>query len=108
MKKLINFIIILTFSSNVFSTHVTGGYISWNKIEYQTYEVKLTLYRDCSGINLGGNAYMYVNHINIPNTLQVQATKVTENEVNYYCGPITTCNGGPYFGVTEGCLCGHC
>ncbi len=48
MKKLLYTTFVLLLFSTTYATHIVGGYISYHYISGTTYEIKLTVYRDCN------------------------------------------------------------
>lgn len=47
MKKIFTLLLVVL-STGAFATHIVGGFISYRFISGSTYEVKLTIYRDCT------------------------------------------------------------
>ncbi len=87
------------------ASHIVGGEIYYQWISGNTYNVKLSLYRDCSGIIFGSSPIL--NYSSITCGLSGSFT------VNLVSGPIqvspicpsslanSTCNGGTLFGVEQ-------
>ena len=66
MKKLLNVLIALVFSTTMSASHLSGGDIQYRYIGDSTgvarqYEVLLRIYRDQSGIAMGNTQTVYIN-----------------------------------------------
>ena len=58
MKKMLlafTFLFLL-FQTNIYATHVMGGDITYTCVGGNTYEIQLSVFRDCNGITLGNQA----------------------------------------------------
>lgn len=87
------------------ATHVAGGYIEMECTGTPgIYNVRLILYRDCSGVGLGGNANIDFTNTCGLNDFNVRLTRVSQTEVSQVCLQQinnTTCNGGPLPGYEK-------
>lgn len=112
MKKIIFISLLLLtcifgFNKEARATHVAGGYIQFECTGTPgVYKVRVTLYRDCSGIQLN-NTSLTVNLTNncsgVSNT-NVKVNRISEQEVSQVCDADqgnTRCNGGTIPGFQE-------
>lgn len=100
------FICMFFFSNNANATHVAGGYIEFiNTGTPGTYTVKLTLYRDCSGIQLNTNGVKVKLKNSCNNTtINLNMNYQSKREVSQVCAADvgnTTCSGGSVHGYEE-------
>src|SRR5690554_2406819 len=112
MKKIIFISLLLLtcifgFNKEARATHVAGGYIQFECTGTPgVYKVRVTLYRDCSGIQLN-NTSLTVNLTNncsgVSNT-NVKVNRISQQEVSQVCDADqgnTRCNGGTIPGFQE-------
>jgi gliding motility-associated-like protein len=85
-------IILTSFSTESFATHILGGEIVWECLPSGQYRFTLTLYRDCTGIALSGNTYTL--NTNAGGT--ITCTRIATNYINKDCGGAATCQGVGY------------
>lgn len=91
--------------SHVMGTHAMGSDLTYRCIGGNTYEITLTIYRDCVG-----SALTPMQNISISSascgvaSFVVQAPRVSITELSPLCPiqqPLSTCNGGPLPGIEE-------
>ncbi|RFC54454.1 T9SS type B sorting domain-containing protein [Brumimicrobium aurantiacum] len=102
--KIIFFIFLFT-SKEANASHVAGGYIQMECTGTPgVYNVKLILYRDCSGVTLGANQSVEFSNTCGINDFRVNLTQTSVTEVSQVCPEQqnnTTCNGGHYPGYEQ-------
>lgn len=87
-------------TQNVQASHLKGGNISYECLGSNQYRVNLTLYRDCSGINMPNQDFLSVSSASCGLTLpNVLLPLDTTYEVSNCPLAGTTCNGGNLPGV---------
>ncbi|MDP5171382.1 MAG: gliding motility-associated C-terminal domain-containing protein [Bacteroidia bacterium] len=91
--------------SHVFGTHAMGSDLTYRCLGGNTYEITLTIYRDCVG-----SALTPMQNISISSSscgvapFVLQAPRVSLMELSPLCPiqqPLSTCNGGPLPGIEE-------
>ena len=97
------FLSLLLFSTTcIKASHVFGGEISYTWIAGNTYELKLTYYRDCGGTSLPQNQQINISSstCNVQMATTLSAAVGTPSEIPYICPTVNnTCNGGVAPGV---------
>ena len=82
------------------ATHLAGGQVTYTHIVGNTYNVKLAIYRDCSGISLQSTQSMRLNPTNSGTTFTVTRTSITD--ITPVCpGQTSVCAGGTTPGREE-------
>lgn len=106
LKATFAFLLFLCTLSNTFASHIMGSDLTYVCLGNNQYRLRLTLYRDCAGVNLGSTASVSIKAptcgINTSLTVNLEAGYPVE--VSSVCtGMIgqTTCNGGSLQGVQE-------
>jgi gliding motility-associated-like protein len=95
--------LLINFSS--FSSHISGGEITYECLGGNSFRITLGLYRDCSGINVGTTASIrFANTCGLNNPANLNLNKINNpnsgqqvTEISQICQPminLTTCNGG--------------
>lgn len=98
----LSILVTFAFAFSGYSSHVQGGYISYNCIAPGQYEITMTLYNDCSGINPPTNPSITIEGCGTTQNLTLTQQSITE--VSQLCQPQlvnSTCNGGNLPGVEE-------
>jgi gliding motility-associated-like protein len=105
LKFLIAFLFLFTlFPGTSSGTHISGAEITYRWISGNTFELTLTLYRDCSGISAPTNPSITYSSATCHKNLNVTLTKVpgTGQEITHPCSTaVTTCSGGSSTGIQE-------
>lgn len=114
MKKIIFLIAISTFTFSSRASHQLGGNITFSYTgSPNQYDVKLVLYRDCSGITMPTMDTVCVHSTNCNYDSYLAVTETSSTELigqcfNMYSFTPTSCNGGTFFGkqkyIYEGVL----
>ena len=98
------FLAFLTFPLASYATHISGADITYRWISGNTFELNLTLYRDCSGIAAPNNVSVSYSSASCGYNLSVTLNKVpgTGQEISQACSTsVTTCAGGTYPGIQK-------
>ncbi len=98
----------MSISLNSFASHVAGGNISYTcTANPNEFLVRITFYRDCSGIGAPGTINLIVTNdcgLTDPTAPETTLPQVAFTEVSQLCDaaiPNSTCNGGGLSGVQE-------
>ncbi len=86
------------------ATHISGANLTYRWINGNTYEINLTLYRDCSGIAAPNSVSLTYNSISCGYNLNVMLNRlpVTGQEITRPCDSTSSiCNGGINPGVEK-------
>ncbi len=86
------------------ATHISGADITYKWISGNTYQLSLTLYRDCAGIAAPATAAVTYSSVSCNRNLTVNLTKVpgTGQEISHTCSTaVTTCRGGTLAGIQK-------
>ena len=89
---------------NTKATHISGANLTYRWINGNTYEINLTLYRDCSGIAAPNSVSITYNSISCGYNLNVMLNRlpVTGEEITRPCDSTSSiCNGGTNPGVQK-------
>ena len=92
--------------SNALATHISGGEITYEHLGNDSFEITLTLYRDCSGANLGNGSRsisLTSSCGNLPD-LALTLQNLGGTEVSQICPSQivnSTCNGGTLSGMQK-------
>lgn len=110
MKKTLTYYFVsifalLSFSSS-YASHIMGGDLIYQHLGGNQYRIKLTQYRDCSGITPSTNVNLILSSASCGQSISVSANLEAGYpvEVSAICPaqlPNTTCNGGALQGVQE-------
>lgn len=101
------FLLILLFGtfSEVRGTHAMGSDLTYRCLGGNTYEITLTIYRDCVGSALTPTQNITVSSASCGVApFVLQAPRVSITELSPLCPiqqPLSTCNGGPLPGIEE-------
>ncbi len=111
MKKIFFFLSVVLFlisNNSLYASHTLGGQITYKYVSGTTYKVRLTLYTDCSGIDLDFiSENVSVQRLDNTGDCPQTGTNYTLNFVDTniasdVCASVlTTCNGGSARGVRE-------
>lgn len=96
--------VFLFLSNDTDATHISGADISYKWINGNTYEIKLALYRDCSGIAAPASVTVNYKSVSCSYNLNVILNKVsgTGTEITQPCPTSnTTCSNGSNPGVQK-------
>ena len=104
-QSLLLVILMLTSAINSYATHIMGADISYRLINETTgrYRFRVTLYRDCAGIqyDMNGPEQLVINNNGFRTIIPL--TKISDSEVTPMClppdvssKPPTNCPGGPF------------
>ena len=86
------------------ATHISGADLSYKWISGNTFEVTLTLYRDCSGIAAPSSPVIKYSSASCNKKLTLTLSKVpgTGQEITHPCSTsVTKCQGGTLAGIQE-------
>lgn len=86
------------------ATHISGADITYKWISGNTYQLSLTLYRDCAGIAAPATAAVTYSSVSCGRNLSINLTKVpgTGQEISHTCSTaVTTCSGGTLAGIQK-------
>ncbi len=85
------------------ASHVAGAEITYRWISGNTFELSLTLYRDCQGVNAGGFDFINVKSVScgVNLNLRVDTIHGTGHEIPLGCPGATTCSGGTNPGIQK-------
>ena len=97
--------ILLLSSSKAIATHAMGSDLTYRCLGGSTYEITLTIYRDCVGSALTDEQNIEIRSATcgVPNFIE-KADRTSIVELSPLCPaqqPLSTCNGGPLPGVEE-------
>lgn len=103
MKKLAFLILVLVLStSNSFASHIISAEISYTHVSGNDYEITLTIYRDCSGVNVGTQEYITIQSDICGDTTQLLLPIISTTNGSQACpSQTTTCNGGTIPGADK-------
>lgn len=110
LKKLHILLLFLTINFWSYSSHVSGGDITYQCLGGNNYRITLALYRDCLGITLGTTANVrFSNTCGLQNPANLNLDQIPNpnggaliTEISQVCNPLldsTTCNGGDFPGM---------
>jgi len=88
----------------LYATHISGADLTYTWISGNTFELELTLYRDCSGITAPNNVSINYRSVNCGYNLNVTLDKKpgTGQEITQPCNSsATTCTGGTSPGIQK-------
>ena len=97
-------VIIFFFPIQSRATHIGGADLSYKWVSGNTFEITLTLYRDCSGIAAPNSVLVNYNSVSCGYNLNVTLNKIpgTGQEITKPCTSATTnCNGGATPGIQK-------
>ncbi|MBK6398189.1 MAG: gliding motility-associated C-terminal domain-containing protein [Bacteroidetes bacterium] len=86
------------------ATHISGADITYKWVSGNTYQLSLTLYRDCAGIAAPNTAAVTYSSVSCARNLSVNLTRVpgTGQEISHTCSTaVTTCRGGTLSGIQK-------
>lgn len=86
------------------ATHISGADITYKWVSGNTYQLSLTLYRDCAGIAAPNTAAVTYSSVSCARNLSVNLTRVpgTGQEISHTCSTaVTTCRGGTLAGIQK-------
>lgn len=87
------------------ATHIMGGELTYNWLGSNDYELRMTLYRDCSGIAAPGTVSVNISSTSCaiaPYTVVLNPVPGSPTQIATVCSGIqTTCNGGTALGVDK-------
>ncbi|MFN3917860.1 MAG: T9SS type A sorting domain-containing protein [Flavobacteriales bacterium] len=97
IKKLF-FALVFVFSCiNTNASHLVAGEISYIHIANNTYQVTLTLFRDCMGVAMV-TPQLNFSSMSCSSGFSISTTFVSMGEVQNYCTAPSTCSGGSVWG----------
>ncbi len=92
-------------TSSLLGTHAMGSDITYKCLGGNTYEITLTIYRDCVGSALTPTQNIFISSSSCGVAqFVITAPRVSLTELSPLCPiqqPLSTCNGGPLPGVQE-------
>jgi hypothetical protein len=87
------------------ASHIATGFLTYEHISGFSYQVNLTVYRDCSGVAIPSTAVVHFNCDLIPSNYFSQTLNLVAGsgqEITSACLSMgTTCTGGTAFGMQE-------
>ncbi len=100
--KLLILAVCLCFSKHAFSSHLTGGNISYEHIENDTFLVTFTMLFDCGGTVDEDNTYDLDINSSCSNPISIEMDLVSIEDVSQTCdSSLTTCNNGSELGIKK-------
>ena len=106
VKKYLNFLFTITLFlvlKTGFSTHIPGGYITYEYLGNDSYKVSLNLFRDCGGVNLTAGNQIVANS-SCGQNINLSLYQSSTIEVSQLCPNLisqSTCSGGTYDGYEK-------
>src|SRR5690606_23036356 len=96
-------LLIVLLVNNSFASHIAGGHISYSCLGANQYLIKLTLYRDCSGVSSPTSAIMNISSQSCGNSLTHSFPRVSLSNVNICLDNQSRCMGGnlPDYEIAE-------
>ena len=99
---LLTILILLGFSSTSYASHVMGADITYTCLGGDQYQINLTIYRDCEGIDIDTNFPQSVNFTSSCGNFDADLDWVSTTDVSQVCpSQPTTCNGGTIPGTEQ-------
>ena len=94
--------ICLCFNTKSIASHAMGADFTYKCLGGDQYQLKLTFYRDCSGIAAPGSATIILNSVNCGLNFSFTIPQVSFVEISSTCPTaLSTCQGGSEPGVEE-------
>lgn len=94
-KLLLVFIFSISFIGSLFASHVAGGDITYSCIGPNQYQVTLTLYRDCNGMDLANTESIVYRSTACGVNATLGLTLQSESDITPLCPTAqSACNGG--------------
>lgn len=109
-KYLLGFVFLFSFfisqTHNLQASHLMGGDLTYQCISGNTFRIRLTLYRDCAGVNMNTTESIAINSTSCSFSTSISAPLEAGYpvEVSALCSSQlgnSTCNGGTLQGVQE-------
>lgn len=101
----ISLFVLLTCSmQRALASHSMGADLTYTCLGGNTYQLRLSFYRDCIGIAAPTNAFINISSVSCGQTLGITAYPIpgTGQEVTPICpSALSTCNGGSFTGIQE-------
>ncbi len=111
MKRLVHYallvaLFLISIGSQAHASHAMGADLTYNCVGPNTYRVRLSFFRDCSGITPSSSFFCTVNSASCAQNLSVTLNQLVgfPIEVSPICPaqlPLTTCSGGTLPGVQQ-------
>ena len=102
MKNLLLLTALILCSLGSYATHLISADITYTHVSGNDYEVTLTIYRDCSGINANTNQIVNFTSTSCGQNFDFNIPYIITNDVSQVCpGQTTTCNGGTAPGIQQ-------
>ncbi|MEZ4686441.1 MAG: hypothetical protein R3B47_10365 [Bacteroidia bacterium] len=89
---------------NLEATHAMGADLSYRCLGNNQYEIRLSFYRDCNGVNVPGTYTVQVSSASCGSASNIVVSQVSVREVSPLCPSQlsnSSCNGGSLPGVEE-------
>lgn len=101
MKKILHTCFLFLLFQQVLASHsLQGGYISYQQVTADTFDITMTLYRQCNGIAIGNSHVIDISQGSLTTTLTVNKL-YSVPLVNTCPGTPSNCSGGTYYGIEE-------
>ncbi|MEO8148644.1 MAG: PKD domain-containing protein, partial [Bacteroidia bacterium] len=97
-------VLLSIFSKTAYATHSMGADLTYTCLGGNNYKLRLSFYRDCSGIAAPSNVTINIHSISCGDSLNVVLLPIpgTGVEITPICTSVTsTCNGGTFTGIRE-------
>ncbi|TXB64819.1 T9SS type B sorting domain-containing protein [Vicingus serpentipes] len=104
LKTLLLIIAFIQLSGEAYASHAQSADITYQCLGGSQYQISVSFYRDCSGINAPGSVdvNLYSSSCNQDFNITLNQAAATGNEVSLVCSSVNTvCSGGTYPGVEE-------
>ncbi|HNP50140.1 MAG TPA: hypothetical protein PKL85_14945, partial [Bacteroidia bacterium] len=104
LQMAVLFFILLCLNFTASATHISGADITYTWVSGNTYNLDLTLYRDCSGVSAPNNVSVSYSSVSCGYNLNVTLNKLpgTGQEITHPCtAGLTTCSGGTNPGIQK-------
>ena len=103
--RLLSLLLLVQVSTErAFATHSMGADMSYTCLGNNRYKIRLSFYRDCSGIPAPLAVFIDINSVNcnIDTVAQLNPIPGTGQEITPLCpSDVSTCNGGVFTGIQE-------
>lgn len=104
LQMAVLFFILFCLNFTASATHISGADITYTWVSGNTYNLDLTLYRDCSGVSAPNNVSVSYSSVSCGYNLNVTLNKLpgTGQEITHPCtAGLTTCSGGTNPGIQK-------
>ena len=101
--RLFSLLLTLLLSKTAFGSHSMGSDLTYQCLGGNSYEITLSFYRDCAGIDADTGAFIVFQSSCFPaDSVEIFQIPGTGQEISPACAAqATTCNGGTFTGIQE-------